>query len=418
MCFAKFESKKKNKPKRPIKSKKPHISITIIKKPGNRKPGKKPGCHKPPKKPHRKTTRKPAQKPEPPYKPPYYIEDNYIRYYLDTNLKTELSDNIEYIFKRIVSSKTCLIMTKQTSMFEKKDIDIGYCSFNNVELSTNRGKPTKVCLRNDVTINELFFYIGYALGLVPEITRKDSSLNVKVSKQYISKSYYDKYYKVKDYNSRIIANSSFDFYSMMLSSPYFGSKKKGKKTYKFTSHLSYYYEKSINLTKKFNFNDIKRIWYLYCLSEEYLESNPCRNGGFFRNDIFKCVCPSPFTGRYCEEMEEIRSSCGDVLKFNANSSKVFYTIENVDGYCYYSIKSKNGKKVQFIINKLIFTECNGGSGANGVTVKYREDKGAEGLFVPGNYANIIFPPLSSEVYLIYYGDGSNRLDFSIQEVGK
>uniref|UniRef100_A0A0K0FTD0 Astacin domain-containing protein n=1 Tax=Strongyloides venezuelensis TaxID=75913 RepID=A0A0K0FTD0_STRVS len=411
------ESKKSNKL---IQGK--DVSNTLKKKPNKNKSGKKPNKKKPVKKPtkkktgkkpKRKTTSKPSHKPGASYKSPYYTKQNSIKYYLDKKLEKKFDMTINLQTSHI-SSYTCLKIEKEKINSKKVDIYIASCSESWVKLSTKEGKPTKVCLKKDETENKLIFYFGYALGLVPEITRSDSNLHVKVLKENISPiSDYEKYYKVQQYSSTIIANSSFDYYSKMFSSPYFKSKGKGKRTYTFLSDLGKYYEKTANMSGGFSHNDFKRLWYLYC--NKKCTSLNCTNYGYPIRSCKKCRCPSPFYGEKCEKLYRNHISCGNTQEFIANSSKSFYTIKNTNIICSYSIKSKNGKKVQFNIenlNKSHVQDCNWNVN---LIVKYREDKGAGGLSLCGNYTNISFPPLSSEVYLIYSGIGRGSLHFSIKE---
>uniref|UniRef100_A0A0K0FI60 Astacin domain-containing protein n=1 Tax=Strongyloides venezuelensis TaxID=75913 RepID=A0A0K0FI60_STRVS len=410
------ESKKSKKSKLKKLTKEKDVSTTIKKKSNKNKPGKKPKSVKRPKpksKTKRKTTFKPSHKPGVQYISPYYTKQNSIKYYLDKQLESKFGAIIEKQ-TRYISFYTCLKIEKENFQSKKVDIDIAYCSKNYVKLSTKKGKPTKVCLNDNVTNNEFLFYIGYALGLVPEITRNDSRLHVEVFEKNISStSDYEKYYKVKKYSSTIIANSSFDYYSKMLSFPYFKSKDKEKRMYTFLSDLAKYYEKNVYITENFIFNDVKRLWHLYCSKE--CGPPDCRNGGYFIHGCQKCSCPLPFYGEKCEKLYRNHISCGNTQEFIANSSKSFYTIQNASIVCFYSIKSKNGKKVHFNIENLYkphVQDCN----RNVILiVKYREDKGAGGLSLCGNYTNISFPPLSSEVYFIYSNIGGGSLHFSIKE---
>uniref|UniRef100_A0A0K0FFE5 Astacin domain-containing protein n=1 Tax=Strongyloides venezuelensis TaxID=75913 RepID=A0A0K0FFE5_STRVS len=391
-------------------------SITIIKKPNNKKAGKKP---KPKSTTKRKTTSKktttskPSHKPGTSYKSPYYIKQTTIKYYLDHRLLEKFYALI-HMQTIHINTLTCLKIERQTNPKDKKDIDIGWCSENWVKLSTTKGTPTKVCLKENTTKNEVLFYFGYALGLVPEITRNDSSLYVTVFENNISpRTDYEKYYEVQQYSSKIIANSSFDYYSMMLSSQYFKSRKNDKRTYRFESNLGKYYEKTANMSDVFNHNDLKRLWYLYC--NKKCPSLYCPNYGYPMNNCKGCICPKPISGKKCDELYENPRICGETQEFIANSSKSFYTIKNVKGDCYYLIKSQGNKKVQFIVENLNISSAEDCHRYAGLTVKYREDRGAEGLLLCGNYTNISFPPLTSEIYLMFVGYGRNKLRFSIQE---
>uniref|UniRef100_A0A0K0F0M5 Astacin domain-containing protein n=1 Tax=Strongyloides venezuelensis TaxID=75913 RepID=A0A0K0F0M5_STRVS len=393
-----------------------NVSIIIIKKPSNKKASKKPKPKSTTKQKttsKKTTTSKPAQKPEASYESPYYIKQNLIKYYLDD----KLFEKFHYLISRqiiYISILTCLKIEKPIFPEEEIDIDIARCSENWVKLSTKKGRPTKVCLNENTTSNEVLFYFGYALGLVPEITRNDSSHYVTVFKNNISPiTDYEKYYEVQRYNSAIIANSSFDYYSKMLSSQSFKSKKNEKRTYRFDTNLGEYYEKTVNISEFFSYNDLKRLWYLYC--DKKCKQFDCKNYGYPENNCEKCICPTPFTGEKCDKLYSNSKDCGNTQEFIANSSKSFHKIENVLKDCHYLIKSKNKKKVKFIVENFNISRAKDCQRNAGLTVKYREDRGAEGLYLCGNYTNISFPSLTSEIHLTIIGYGNNSLSFSILE---
>uniref|UniRef100_A0A0K0F0H5 Astacin domain-containing protein n=1 Tax=Strongyloides venezuelensis TaxID=75913 RepID=A0A0K0F0H5_STRVS len=371
------KSKKLSQRKRP--------SITIIKQPHNKKGGKKP---KPKSTTKRKTTSKktttskPSHKPGASYKSPYYIKQKLIKYYLDKKLEEKFDTSIA-IQINYINDLTCLKIKKEKTNSKKADIDIASCSESWVKLSTKKGTPTKVCLKKDETENNMIFYFGYALGLVPEITRSDSYLYVKVFQNNILPSDYEQYYKVQKYSKAIIANSSFDYYSMMLSSRHFKSKNDEKKTYRFETNLGKYYEKTVKISGLFSHNDLKRLSYLYCDKE--CKNLSCKNYGYPKKNCKECACPLPFIGK----------------KFTCP--------------CFYLIKSKKKKKVKFTVEKLNRFGKLDCPPLAGLTVKYREDRGAEGLNLCGNYTKISFPPLTSEIYLMFVGYEINELKFSIQE---
>uniref|UniRef100_A0A0K0F0M4 Astacin domain-containing protein n=1 Tax=Strongyloides venezuelensis TaxID=75913 RepID=A0A0K0F0M4_STRVS len=383
--------------------------ITVIKKANKKKAGKK---SKPKSTTKRKTTSKPSQKPGS-YQSPYYIKQTTIKYYLDEKLVKKFYKILD-MQATDIGILTCLYVERQIRYSKTIDIDIARCSENWVKLSTKEGKPTKVCLKESATKNEVLFYFGYALGLVPEITRYDSNLYVTVFKNNISpKTDYEKYYKVQQYGSAIIANSSFDYYSKMLSSQSFKSRKNKKRTYRFDTNLGEYYEKTANMSELFSYNDLKRLWYLYCDKE--CTSLNCTNYGYPKNNCNGCICPSPIDGKYCDGLYENVYVCGDTQEFIANSSKSLYTIKNVNGECYYLIKSQGNKKVQLIVENLNISRAKDCQRNAGLTVKYREDRGADGLLLCGNYTNISFPSLTGRIYLTINGYGNNSLSFSIKE---
>uniref|UniRef100_A0A0K0FI59 Metalloendopeptidase n=1 Tax=Strongyloides venezuelensis TaxID=75913 RepID=A0A0K0FI59_STRVS len=344
---------------------------------------------------------------------PYPIKPSFVSYFTKSDLGSKLIKSIDSILSDL-SSFICLQFKKQKNLVKNK-IGINFYSkkeYSKVELSSSGKKPTKVYLEKSINKNDLLFYIGYALGLVPETTRNDSRLYVDVFEKNISPPNFEKYYKVKNYDSEVIASTSFDFYSKMLPSQKFKSVK-GRLTYKFKGSLFQYYEKYVYNTEFFSFSDVKRLWYLYC--SEKCEPLDCRNGGYSINSCQKCRCPPPFTGEKCEKLNPNQRSCGNKQEFIATSYKSFYTIKNISTFCFYSIKSKNGKKVQFNIKYLNISHADDCSSGVVLSVKYRKDKSAGSLSLCGKYRNISFPPLSSEIYLSFIGNGNDNLHFSIKE---
>uniref|UniRef100_A0A0N5C8W4 Astacin domain-containing protein n=1 Tax=Strongyloides papillosus TaxID=174720 RepID=A0A0N5C8W4_STREA len=345
--------------------------------------------------------------------PPYPTSPNSIVYYTSNKLGDKL---IQLIVRELLklSQSICLKFQKQSSIANKIGINFYYSKTKNyVKLSDSVNKPTKVFLKKDIAenTNELLFFIGLALGLVPEITRKYSNLFVKVANDNISSSKL-KYYQVKEYESKIKANSSFDHLSKMLSSPYFGSKNK-EKTYTLKSNLAKYYEKIVYQTEFFSYNDIKRLWYLYC---DQCKKYDCKNNGFYKYYCTRCDCPAPFTGNKCEKIQANDKSCSNTQELSASPVKNFHTLKNIQAPCSYLIKSPNGKRVKFEILYLNLSNRDACEKGYGVEVKYRNDKGAAGLVLCNNYANISFPSASSEVYLMFSDTGNNNIRFSYSEV--
>uniref|UniRef100_A0A0N5BS80 Astacin domain-containing protein n=1 Tax=Strongyloides papillosus TaxID=174720 RepID=A0A0N5BS80_STREA len=329
--------------------------------------------------------------------PPYPTSPKFVNYYVSTKLGIELT--------RLIDSE-----------LSKLSINFYYGNNNNVKLSESINKPTTVFLKKTVAknTNELLFFIGYALGLVPEITRKSSRVYVKVWKENILESDFERYYKEKMYDSKTIASTSFDHSSKMLSSPYFRSRNK-QKTYTFLSDLSQYYEENINRTEFFSYNDIKRLWYLYC-RDKCGKKNDCKNSAYFKNGCNQCQCPKPFAGDKCQHILNNDESCGRTQIYFISSFREIHEKNNIQSFCSYVVKGENGKKVRFEILNLTLSREDACKNGFGLEVKYRNDKGAAGLFLCRNLTNISFPALSNEVYFTFSDIGKNMLEFRIQEV--
>uniref|UniRef100_A0A0N5B3V0 EGF-like domain-containing protein n=1 Tax=Strongyloides papillosus TaxID=174720 RepID=A0A0N5B3V0_STREA len=288
--------------------------------------------------------------------PPYPTSPKPLMYYVSKKLGTKLIRLIKNELLFINDIAVCLKFKEKRSEVKKIGINFYLSSTNKVKLSTSKKKPTKVYMRKSLAdnYNQFLFFIGLSLGLVPELTRNDRSQYVKVFSNNILSSKL-KYFKVKNYESKFLANSSFDVYSVMLSSPYFGSKK-GKKAYRFKSHLAQYYENSVKINAYFKFNDYRRIWYLHCSDNCKGKINYCMHGGYPRNDGVYCHCPAFFYGDKCEKIVYDKKICSNKHELLASSFTKKYSIKNMGSSCSFLIKSKSGKRVQFNILKLKYSQ--------------------------------------------------------------
>uniref|UniRef100_A0A0N5C3Q2 Astacin domain-containing protein n=1 Tax=Strongyloides papillosus TaxID=174720 RepID=A0A0N5C3Q2_STREA len=297
--------------------------------------------------------------------PPYPTRPNFVNYYVSSKLGDELIRLIESELSKL-SKKICLKFKKQSSKATKIGINFYYGRNNNVKLSDSENKPTTV-IRN-----------------------------------------------YTQYDTKTIANTSFDFYSKMLPSPYFRSNN-GQKTYAFLPDLPQYYEKNINRTEFFSYNDIKRLWYLYC-RDKCGKKNDCKNSAYFKNDCNHCQCPKPFAGDKCQHILKNDKSCGRTQIYFISSEREIHEKENIQSFCSYVVKGENGKKVKFEILNLKLSREDACDKGFGVEVKYRKDKGARGLFLCDNHTDISIPALSNEIYFTFSDTGKNMLEFRIQEV--
>uniref|UniRef100_A0A0K0F4E1 Metalloendopeptidase n=1 Tax=Strongyloides venezuelensis TaxID=75913 RepID=A0A0K0F4E1_STRVS len=286
-------------------------------------------------------------------------------------------------------------------------------SYNRVQLSTSSKKPTKVLLKKSTLVytKELFYYIGLALGLMPEIKRFDRDKYVKVfSKNILSK--FQSCYKKEKYNDKLIAGTGFDFSSAMLVPPFYGSKR-NKKTYK--TKLYPYYERTFSVYKVFSHNDLKRINYLYC-GNRCNKTNDCHRGGYYNLKCDACNCPMGITGKNCEDIEANDKKCNTKNKLVASKKKKVLLVKNDGRFCVYSITSKK-KNVKVTILDLKLSMLNKCEYGVGMEVKYAKDKGALGILLCRNYKNIKLPALSNEVIIIFGNHNtSNLFKVSYREV--
>uniref|UniRef100_A0A0N5CHI4 Metalloendopeptidase n=1 Tax=Strongyloides papillosus TaxID=174720 RepID=A0A0N5CHI4_STREA len=343
--------------------------------------------------------------------PPYPIMPNIVKLYISKSLDSEKIYNQLFF----LSYTSCLDFHKQNT--SNKHIGINFFSTqrkSKVILSTSLKRPTNVYLKKSVLHNEkhLAFYVGLALGLIPEVIRSDRNEHIKIHWKNILKSY-KKYYKKEPYNEKYLTNTGFDFSSVMIYNPYYGSKN-GKQT--FVSKLYPYYEKVLNIFKHFSYNDIKRINYMYC-GNICRKENQCLHGGYFIKTCDGCRCPLGFIGNKCENIDSEFDKCSPKNNFLAYSFKKNLLIKNISRFCMYSIKSKKGRKVRITILNTKLSKTNSCDKGIGMEIKYGKDKAAKGLLLCNNYKNIEIPAISSEIYIIfsdYYPN--NLLKLSYNEV--
>uniref|UniRef100_A0A0K0FCB2 Metalloendopeptidase n=1 Tax=Strongyloides venezuelensis TaxID=75913 RepID=A0A0K0FCB2_STRVS len=353
--------------------------------------------------------RKPVFKKQP---PPYTKISNVINYYHPNYLDNQ-------IFVRtfdIIKANTCLDFQKANKSL--KTIGINFYKAkrkNTIKLSASTKKSTKVFLKSKIYKNDrvLKYYIGLALGLIPELKRKDRDNDVKIFFGNILPPF-KQYYKTNAYYHRIFKNTDFDFSSMMLYDSSYGKKYRGKPTYK--SKFYPYYERSLKLFQDFSFNDLKRLNYLYCYSN-FTKADECKNGGYFGRDRTVCECVYPFKGNNCETLVPNYPLCVKETILNATSTKKNKTITNKNKLCYFFIKAKPEKKIKMTILKFKTSNSNNCFGFPKLEIKYRRDKGARGLCLCENTKNIVLPALSNEIIMTFESFNSDdKLTFSYQQV--
>uniref|UniRef100_A0A0K0FGH2 ZnMc domain-containing protein n=1 Tax=Strongyloides venezuelensis TaxID=75913 RepID=A0A0K0FGH2_STRVS len=345
--------------------------------------------------------------------PPYFYKLKIIKYYI-----TERSQYTESVLNyiRFFDNNTCITFQRMDKPL-KKSIGINFyiSTKNDIILSHTRTYPTKVYFNRKEKVNQKLvrFYIGLALGLIPECTRKDRSQFVTTFFGNVLNSYKPYYKMLNEYNVSYYT-TGFDFSSSMLVSPTFGSKYNSKNTY--ISRLYPYYEDSFRLFDNFSFNDAKRVNNMFC-GRVCNKPSYCVNGGYLAKDCTNCRCTYPFTSKKCQDYEKQGKYCGSIDKYFASSKLQTAKIEGVNGRCYYFIKSKSKKKIEFLISKLKFDNKNTFDSRYCLEVKYQQDKGARGLTFCKDVQNVKLPALSDEILIIFNSyDIDNRMEFTYKEV--
>uniref|UniRef100_A0A0N5C4P7 Metalloendopeptidase n=2 Tax=Strongyloides papillosus TaxID=174720 RepID=A0A0N5C4P7_STREA len=343
--------------------------------------------------------------------PPYAKISKVIKYYHSKNLDNQ-------IFSRnfnIIKANTCLDFQKTNKSLNTIGINFFETRKKNiVKLSVSTKKPTEVFLKKSIYNNDrmLKFYIGLALGLFPELKRRDRDNNVRIFSENILPSY-RQYFKVDfDYHG-FFNNTDFDFSSMMLYDLSFGTKYRGKSAYK--SKLYPYYEKSLKLFQYFSYNDLKRLNNLHCINNSK-KANECKNGGYYGRNRTVCECVYPFKGNKCEELVPNHHECSNETIINATSIRQTKTITNTNKLCYYFIKGNPGKKIKIEVLQFETSHSSQSFGFPNLEIKYRRDKGARGLCLCENTKSIVLPPLSNEIIIVFESLYSiDKLTFSYQE---
>uniref|UniRef100_A0A0K0FAV7 Astacin domain-containing protein n=1 Tax=Strongyloides venezuelensis TaxID=75913 RepID=A0A0K0FAV7_STRVS len=322
---------------------------------------------------------------------PAYTKSSPIKFYLqDDNIVNYAQGAIDFI-----EFSTFLKFSKQSRKINDVGINFYYNNKEDkVELSYDNKKPTIVNLtKNTYNSKHLAkFYVGYALGLIPEIARKDRDSEVKIFSQNILAKYKKFYDKKKGYPESYYA-TDFDYSSMMMFNSSFGSIEKGKRTFK--SEFESFYEKQIGGLGSYSFNDYKRLNILY-FKDKCKNAPKCQNKGYYGNNCNECKCVYPFAGKYCKSYAKKIGTCEDSF-LNAYSNAKTITFNKYAGECYYIIKAKSKRR------KVKLTIVNfKGVGQYKLEVKYRKDKGAAGLLINRDVKNIVFPSLSSSVIVTYH----------------
>uniref|UniRef100_A0A0K0FEI8 Metalloendopeptidase n=1 Tax=Strongyloides venezuelensis TaxID=75913 RepID=A0A0K0FEI8_STRVS len=133
-----------------------------------------------------------------------------------------------------ISTHTCLNFNLVHEKIRyKSGINIFETSkHNSLIISYSRKKPTILKLQKYVLKNRarLAVHFGRALGMIPEISRPDRDKYVQIHWGNIKKSHRHYYRKTKN-NYSYYPGIEFDFGSIMLVHPLFGSKDKTKPTY-------------------------------------------------------------------------------------------------------------------------------------------------------------------------------------------
>uniref|UniRef100_A0A0N5CFV2 Metalloendopeptidase n=1 Tax=Strongyloides papillosus TaxID=174720 RepID=A0A0N5CFV2_STREA len=331
-----------------------------------------------------------------------------IYYYVDKS--TSYKNEIEYLISNI-QAKVCIKFVKKRTLITGRGVN--FLSTNkdsDIKLYNDSSKPTNIYLKvsNSKNKQQLPFFIGMALGLIPEITRYDRDKYVKVNLKNVKSSFMKYYIKEKKEKNYF---GSFDYGSVMALDNLFGSIY-NKTTYTFNFY-SYYHPPIFSLhglIRSFTFNDYRRLNYMYC-KNDCPNLLGCNSHGYPNEDCSNCICGPHFLYPSCE-MSSVHTnpSCGKKTMYISHSKKSYLTRKNVTGNCCYRIKSSNGKKVAITIKSLVLP---GKYYRRYVLdIYYRSDRSVTPLRLRHNNTNFVIPPSYKEVYLVFH-DMISPINFSI-----
>uniref|UniRef100_A0A0N5B5F3 Astacin domain-containing protein n=1 Tax=Strongyloides papillosus TaxID=174720 RepID=A0A0N5B5F3_STREA len=334
--------------------------------------------------------------------PPYNIGEkvNYFNYSFEVSALPKVGKDIERIFRQIKHS-TCLTFEKKNTLI-KDTIGINFNisdSGNKVELSDNKNRPTNVSLEEKIYTNftMLRFYIGIALDIIPEIRRPDRDIDVNVNMSNVDDNFIQYYNITNSSYITYLNDTEFDFRSPMFLGPDFGSKN-NKSTYEVLLYKGDQYPSGRN--RPFRHNFYKDIFYYYCNGTA--KENNCKYGGYpYPGNT--CKCPEHFSGTYCTEFNNksvIPTNYTIPAPLEANSTKLYYSVNLTNTVFYLNITSRGGKNVSTTVENITFSETSCSSTGSFLEVLIRKDKAAAGMHLCRTSTNFTLPSLSSEVFFV------------------
>uniref|UniRef100_A0A0K0FBQ7 Metalloendopeptidase n=1 Tax=Strongyloides venezuelensis TaxID=75913 RepID=A0A0K0FBQ7_STRVS len=315
------------------------------------------------------------------------------------------TDNSESYLRKIekklqfFSGHVCIKFVKNETMITGKGINfLSTTNDSDIQLNTDLNKPTNIYI-NVLDPNkeqQVPFFIGMALGLIPEITRYDRDKYVKVNLTNVKPSHM-KYYKKESKKKNYFG--SYDYGSLMAIDNLFGSKN-NKPTYTFNLYSYYHppYNTYYYFITSFTHNDFRRLNFMYC--KNYCPNlRGCSNRGFPNSNCLSCSCGGKdhFIYPDCHlSPAHTDPSCGIKTLYKSYGRKSYLKRKNVTGECYYRIKSSNGRKVAITIRSLELGYV------GKLDIYYRKDKAVSPLTLNNINSNFQIPPSYKEVYLIFH----------------
>uniref|UniRef100_A0A0K0EP81 Metalloendopeptidase n=1 Tax=Strongyloides stercoralis TaxID=6248 RepID=A0A0K0EP81_STRER len=335
-----------------------------------------------------------------------------------------------------IENNTCVQFQKQTHcnddrqeiIFKKGSICaswIGHVSGNHSQIIN----LTYDCNNRPLSI---LHEIGHALGLIHEQSRRDRDEFVEVD--------YNSLTSNQGHNFQVYKNSkyknfttSYDYASIMHYEPYsFATTWRWLLGYPVIKpKVHWQYSSMMGQRKKMTFNEFKKINLCYCDICKWIDDRtgkrkknhrtPCRNSGYPDfNNCSKCICPTGYTGDYCQDIISSDESCGKTT-FKVNDTGTLLILKGQKN-CNIFLQAKDeGKKIELYIlyanapyeDKICTEDV-------GYQFKYRKDKGATGLLLCGPYIdNTKINSESDSILVMFKGNsGHSFLSLFFKQISK
>uniref|UniRef100_A0A0K0FEI7 Metalloendopeptidase n=1 Tax=Strongyloides venezuelensis TaxID=75913 RepID=A0A0K0FEI7_STRVS len=326
--------------------------------------------------------------------PPPYVRSGTIHVYVDKKRNRRKVNTILYH----ISTRTCLNFKFVSIKIKgKSGINIYKTSKqNSLKVSYSKKKPTLLKLKDYIFQNrsKLAFYIGRALGMIPEISRLDRDKYVLIIWDNIKESH-KHYYQMTKNNYTYYKDVEFDFGSIMLVDSSFGSKDETKPTYILKTNQNF--QKIHDPHYVLSHNNLKFLNGMYC--RNHCSKNDCLNGGYLLRDCKSCECPFHFYGLKCGTPKYSIGDCLEQKEYIAEDFSQYFDHYNLTGKCSYHIKSNSKKNIKVLITNLQLSNSKCTSSDSYVDILYRNDKGTTGLTICKNIELFELNHLSSEIFI-------------------
>uniref|UniRef100_A0A0N4Z8B8 Astacin domain-containing protein n=1 Tax=Parastrongyloides trichosuri TaxID=131310 RepID=A0A0N4Z8B8_PARTI len=269
-------------------------------------------------------------------------------------------------------------------------------SYNNVIVIENLTtiQLTECCSKNNSCVK---YFFGLALGMIPQVNRKDRNNFVFVFVNNINSTDQSRFDMLSSplFEEK---NYSFDFGSYFNRNPYYCSTRKGIKTYT-SLNASVYYDRMLGQKIEYSFADRRALCNYYNIKA--FKNMTCQNGGFYNPNTSSCICPDEYIGVDCSKLQET-SNCGHQVVNATKDEEYLFACGNKT--CYYEITSSNKKIIEMellTVHTKNITPC---VSHYGLEIRYGVDKGTTGLSLCGLYNETIsIKSLSNKVFIGYNG---------------